>query len=150
MLDFIKENKLNQAYSFYLTTVDPNLSATVDALKNLSDYNEKLAESLYNDSEHSYKQVISITIILFIACLVLCILISLFTAKSIINPINSLRSIMNTAGKRDLTIAVPKQYHHEFGHMFNSFDQMISNLRQIINNVIQTSAKVKKLYKSYC
>ena len=27
--------------------------------------------------------------------------------------------------------------------MFNSFDQMISNLRQIINNVIQTSAKVK-------
>ncbi|ASI76130.1 methyl-accepting chemotaxis protein [Bacillus pacificus] len=143
MLDFIKENKLNQAYSFYLTTVDPNLSATVDALKNLSDYNEKLAESLYNDSEHSYKQVISITIILFIACLVLCILISLFTAKSIINPINSLRSIMNTAGKGDLTIAVPKQYHHEFGHMFNSFDQMISNLRQIINNVIQTSAKVK-------
>ncbi|WP_429722653.1 methyl-accepting chemotaxis protein [Bacillus pacificus] len=87
--------------------------------------------------------MISITIILFIACLVLCILISLFTAKSIINPINSLRSIMNTAGKGDLTIAVPKQYHHEFGHMFNSFDQMISNLRQIINNVIQTSAKVK-------
>ncbi|WP_376751134.1 methyl-accepting chemotaxis protein [Bacillus luti] len=143
MLDLIKENKLNQAYSFYLTTVEPNLSATVDALKKLSDYNEKLAESLYNDSEHSYKQVISVTIILFIACLVLCILISLFTAKSIINPINSLRNIMNTAGKGNLTVAVPKQYHHEFGHMFNSFDQMILNLQQIINNVIQTSAKVK-------
>lgn len=33
MLDFIKENKLNQAYSFYLTTVEHNLSATVGALK---------------------------------------------------------------------------------------------------------------------
>lgn len=66
MLDLIKENKLNQAYSFYLTTIDPNLSATVGALKNLSDYNEKLAESLYTDSEHSYKQVIRVTIILFI------------------------------------------------------------------------------------
>ncbi|MBE7120252.1 methyl-accepting chemotaxis protein [Bacillus cereus] len=143
MLDLIKQNKFNQAYSFYLTTVEPNLSATVGALKNLSDYNEQLAASVYKDSEHSYKQVINVTIILFIVCLVLCILISLFTAKSIINPINSLQSIMNKAGKGDLTITVPKQYHHEFGHMFNSFDQMISNLQQIINNVIQTSARVK-------
>nr|WP_303660176.1 HAMP domain-containing methyl-accepting chemotaxis protein [Bacillus cereus] len=143
MLDLIKQNKFNQAYSFYLTTVEPHLSATVDSLKNLSNYNEQLAESGYKDSEHSYKQVINVTIILFILCFALCILISLFTAKSIINPINSLQNIMSTAGKGDLTITVPKQYHHEFGHMFNSFDKMISNFQQIISNVIQTSEKVK-------
>ncbi len=109
MLDLIKQNKFNQAYSFYLTTVEPHLSATVGVLKNLSNYNEQLAESVYKDSKRSYKQVINVTIILFTLCFALCILISLFTAKSIINPINSLQNIMSTAGKGDLTITVPKQ-----------------------------------------
>lgn len=82
-------------------------------------------------------------IISIIICFALCLIVALFTTKSITTPLNNLVKVMKRAEDGDLTLYVNDTNKDEVAVLFNSFNQMIGNIKHLILKV-QTSAKQVK------
>ncbi len=74
--------------------------------------------------------------------LILSILIAVFVAKNISDPINKLKEAVEKAAQGDLTGEVVIGTHDEVGVLSRSFNSMTANMKQIISEIIGASEKV--------
>jgi len=91
----------------------------------------------YDDLNSSY---ISISYTILLSGLVIILLstfISLFMAKSLVNPINKLKSCIEIAGKGDLTIRSDINSKDEIGILSNSFNNMMDENKLLLDELVK-------------
>lgn len=86
--------------------------------------------------------VIQYVIIFVIIFAIIASLIGVFLTFSITKPINRIVSLMKKAEQGDLTVYTDEVGKHEIGQLGNSFNHMVSNIKEIIleNKKMSTSA----------
>ncbi|MGI6085147.1 MAG: methyl-accepting chemotaxis protein [Acetivibrionales bacterium] len=93
---------------------------------------------LYKESNSIRNFVIVFIIAVFILSLVLAWLIT----KSIIHPLKKLVSVMKKAEEGDLTLRVLDNNKDEVAMLFESFNQMLANIKLLVNKVRESAKQV--------
>lgn len=81
-------------------------------------------------------------LIAIITIIISCILSFIFT-KSIVKPISKLRRLMKMTEAGNLNVHFNSKYHDEIGQLGNSFNNMIKQIKNLIN-IVQTEEKNKR------
>jgi len=78
----------------------------------------------------------------FVSLIVTTTLILLFVRYIIIRPLNMVEEAIRKASEGNLVVSIPYKSKDEIGRLSNSFNQMIANLRGLIDKSHQTALKV--------
>lgn len=81
--------------------------------------------------------------IIAILTLVLAVIAALFFTASIAKPVGKLRSLMKKAEEGDLNVRFKSKYNDEIGQLGNSFNNMIEEIRKLIE-LVYTEQKSKR------
>lgn len=84
------------------------------------------------------------TLIIGVTCGIIAIVIGLYIARGIINPLNSIMKLMKKAEDGDLTVILDYKKLDEIGKLSSSFNIMIKKIKELIGEVSQVSNKVLK------
>ncbi|NKF08016.1 Cache 3/Cache 2 fusion domain-containing protein [Clostridium gasigenes] len=90
----------------------------------------------YNDLNSSSISILYTILFSGLIIFLLGTLIALFMAKSLVNPINKLKSCMEIAGKGDLTIRSDINSMDEIGILSNSFNNMMDENKRLLDDVV--------------
>lgn len=91
----------------------------------------------YDDLNSSSISIIYTILFIGIIIIVLGTFIALFMAKSLVNPINKLKSCMEIAGKGDLTIRSDIKSADEIGILSNSFNNMMDENKLLLDELVK-------------
>lgn len=90
----------------------------------------------YNDLNSSSISILYTILFSGLIIILLGTFIALFMAKSLVNPINKLKSCMEIAGKGDLTIRSDINSMDEIGILSNSFNNMMDENKRLLDDVV--------------
>lgn len=96
----------------------------------------------------STRPILYKTILVAVITIIAVIIITIFISKYITNIINKLKEGFNKAAGGDLTVTVNIKSKDEFGDLGSSFDQMISQIRELTKNVKASSVSVAETSES--
>jgi methyl-accepting chemotaxis protein len=84
------------------------------------------------------------TTILFVGLIIfiLAIIISVFIAISISNPLYKLEGLMKKAKEGNLDISINDSYKDEISNLTNNFNEMVVNIRRLVSKVNTSSSQV--------
>lgn len=128
LVDEIKDGEGNYEYKNQLVT-------TTDLA-----YDLKLINSV--DKSYILKEINYTTIfivIISLVCLVVAMILSYYMANKIVNPILNIVSLMKKAEEGDFTVQSNYNGKNEIGVLSNSFNIMTSNIRRLVENIINVS-----------
>lgn len=89
----------------------------------------------YSELTMSSKKVAGTIAIFSLLCLVLTFAIALVISKAISSPIKTMTKVMGEVEKGNLDVSVQVKEKDELGILAQSFNRMIENLREIVNEV---------------
>ncbi|SCX81726.1 cache domain-containing sensor histidine kinase [Alkaliphilus peptidifermentans] len=148
---FEEGNFLNQTYQDYITDASKNAYwTTIDEnpyllLRDTSTkFNISTITLVPLDIIMKNDQFIK-SIILWgcVISLIVCIVVALFLARNIANPINVLVKAMRDVEKGDLTVEVDFQRSDEIGVLGISFNRMVKRLRKLMSNIIEKQQRIR-------
>jgi len=84
------------------------------------------------------------TLIIGVVCGIIAVIIGLYIALSIVNPINSIVKLMKKAEEGDLTVILDYKKNDEIGNLSSSFNIMINKIKGLIGEVSEVSNAVLK------
>lgn len=84
------------------------------------------------------------TLIIGVACGIIAVIVGLYIALSIVNPINSIVRLMKKAEEGDLTVILDYKKNDEIGNLNNSFNIMINKIKVLIGDASEVSNAVLK------
>ncbi|MBU3134162.1 Cache 3/Cache 2 fusion domain-containing protein [Clostridium gasigenes] len=90
----------------------------------------------YNDLNSSSISILYTILFSGLIIFLLGTFIALFMAKSLVNPINKLKSCMEIAGRGDLTIRSDINSMDEIGILSNSFNNMMDENKRLLDDVV--------------
>lgn len=90
----------------------------------------------YNDLNSSSISILHTILFSGLIIILLGTFIALFMAKSLVNPINKLKSCMEIAGRGDLTIRSDINSMDEIGILSNSFNNMMDENKRLLDDVV--------------
>ncbi|MFX3673606.1 MAG: methyl-accepting chemotaxis protein [Paenisporosarcina sp.] len=130
------------AYKFYVDEIKQKRQT----LNEIGDEIGKIIIDSSNELNQTNKSFVTQATLIIVIVIVLSVVIfgvlGLFISRMIVNPIKSLQSLMKQAGDGDLTVQGVNQSKDEIGMLNQSFNQMTSTLRQILQQVTSTSEMV--------
>ncbi|HBE76712.1 MAG TPA: hypothetical protein DDW65_02860 [Firmicutes bacterium] len=77
----------------------------------------------------------NITIFIGLICLLLGVIVSIFIAKGISNPIRKLQRLMSQAEQGNFNLQMKLDHQDEIGQLTHSFNIMITKIKELINTV---------------
>lgn len=89
--------------------------------------------------------ILTWTIFTFAFIIILMIVMNILISSNIVRPIEKLSGLMQRAANKDLQIAVPTSNITEISSLYNSFDTMTQNIRQLMEDVIEEQNEKKKM-----
>lgn len=136
------EGRSQEAFSYFQTT-----KATIDrlntCLRDLADYNAKLAEEV--DRQNAKDAVLAertITITILIAAL-LSLALGLLLSRLIVNPLRAVLKEVEQVAQGNLAVQeIPFSSQDEVGQLGKAFNKMTVNLRGLIRQVSQTAEQL--------
>ncbi len=90
-------------------------------------------------------QVRNFTILIMLSCLVLITLASIWISLSISQPLHKLKETIGYVENGDLDVMVEIENDSEIGQLGRSFNKMLYNIRQLINEVYEVRLKKKEV-----
>jgi methyl-accepting chemotaxis protein len=142
VMSLAKEDKKADAYNLFSKNIK-NLRSEINKLaQELGDYNEGRADNLYklNDSNRKQASVIMLGITLF--AVGLCSLFGFLITRMITYPLKEIQTLMANAGTGNFTIKGTYQSKDEIGILSKSFNEMVNGLRDLVQQVTETSEHV--------
>lgn len=102
---------------------------------------------LVGDIPYSYlnresKAILTQIIIIAIGCFALALLFSIIIAKGVSTPLKKLSKCMKEASEGDLTVSITDKNKDEIAQLINSFSNMVSKIRSLIETVQQAGKNV--------
>ncbi|CAK1707108.1 methyl-accepting chemotaxis protein [Vibrio crassostreae] len=110
----------------------------------LSMYAEDTAKRLYHESMDSSHQALLMQAIIAIGSVFIALLIGLNIAKGIRKPSKLVQGALDQVANKDLSTMVQYQVNNEFGSVSDKVNLVISHLTQMIENMRQSSTRLKE------
>ncbi|CAK1831917.1 methyl-accepting chemotaxis protein [Vibrio crassostreae] len=110
----------------------------------LSMYAEDTAKRLYHESMDSSHQALLMQAIIAIGSVFIALLIGLNIAKGIRKPSKLVQGALDQVANKDLSTMVQYQANNEFGSVSDKVNLVISHLTQMIENMRQSSTRLKE------
>lgn len=131
-----------EAYSYYLKEIEPNMGKTIESIRELILYNNTAAEQLQKENINSVKNTIITFVIISFVGIIIIIFIGFIIKNVIKKPIVLLQKDMERVSAGDLTIRTSYKSENELGHIVQSFNSMLDNLQQLVGQVKVTAKEV--------
>ncbi|WP_170291950.1 methyl-accepting chemotaxis protein [Heliobacterium mobile] len=125
-----------------LLEVQPVWVRANDTMLKLIEYNANEAKEDAARSVETYQHGKVIIISFSVIATLLGIIVALWIAKLISDPIINLQSLMIKAGNGDLTVQAEVKSSDEIGQLMISFNQMIGNQIDVVKGVVHASGQV--------
>ncbi len=90
------------------------------------------------------KNILFLTIIVIIFCLIIGFILSMYTSSLLTKPINKLLSSMNRVKRGNFKEKVNFIYQDEIGKLGNEYNEMIDNIHELINRVYRLQLQEKE------
>ncbi|MFB5087558.1 methyl-accepting chemotaxis protein [Psychrobacillus sp. PGGUH221] len=142
MINFAMKNENTKAYDIYKREVGEKREAIDQTLMTLQQYNLEYAEEINKQNQDDIKQAIIMLCVILVASMVISVFVGLIVMKMIVRPTNELKELLSKAEAGDFTVHGSYRSKDELGVLTNSFNQMISGVRGIIQTVAETSQQV--------
>lgn len=147
-----EEGQEAAAYDAYVNEVGMIGAQIHNALSELSEYNQQVAEQLYVQSERDAGTAKTISILCTLLAVALFVGLGYAVSKVITGPLQSLRQRMILAEAGDLSVTGDYPYKDELGELNRSFNTMLDGLRGLIasvaDNALTVSASAEQLLAS--
>ena len=142
VIKLAEAGKSVEAGQHYIIVGMPLNDKLDDEFSGMLEYQNKQANSRYNEAVSSYNSARLFLGIIAGGIIVLSLCISFVITRSIINPIANLASQADLMAQGDLRATFTNNSRDEIGQLSNSFQTMSENLRSIIGQVSSTSTQV--------
>ncbi len=119
----------------YFQLINKNLTELI-ALEN------KLSKDQYNSAGNTYKMVLVVSIIVFLAAVLLPFGISMIMRSLILNPINMTVDVIECVAQGDLTKRIDVMSQDEIGEVAKHFNALTDKLHEAIMKVAKSSSDV--------
>ena len=94
--------------------------------------------------ENTYNMIYSVVVIIVVS-IILAVLIARLVTKSVYHPLFRLKNSVNALKEGDLTQTLTDPYNDEIAQLSHSFTEMVSSIRQIIQDAIGLGQRGQKL-----
>ncbi|PEE70703.1 methyl-accepting chemotaxis protein [Bacillus thuringiensis] len=131
-----------EAYAYYLKEVDPNMKKSIQAIRELIQFNNNNADQLQKNNTDSATNTMMLFISISIIAIAIVIFIGYIIKNAIKQPIVLLDRDMEGVSAGDLTIRTSYKSNNELGSIVKSFNNMLDNLQQLIGEVKNTTQEV--------
>ncbi len=131
-----------EAYAYYLKEVDPNMKKSIQAIRELIQFNNNNADQLQKNNTDSARNTMMLFVSISIIAIAIVIFIGYIIKKAINQPIVLLEKDMEGVSAGDLTIRTSYKSNNELGSIVTSFNSMLDNLQQLIGEVKITTQEV--------
>ncbi|MCT4606296.1 MAG: Cache 3/Cache 2 fusion domain-containing protein [Marinisporobacter sp.] len=96
-----------------------------------------IATAPYDDLKSSSMSILKTTLLIGILVSLICVLVSLFVASTLVEPLNKLKNYMESVSKGDLSVHSDITSKDEIGILSNSFNHMLSENKRLLQEVIE-------------
>ena len=127
-----------------LTESDANFAAMSKDLHELMDLETKLSKEQYSSAGTAFGTVLVISIIVFLAAVILPFGVSLVMKAIILNPITETVDVIETVARGDLTRRIEVSSGDEIGEMAVHFNAFADKLQAAITQVADSSNQVSQ------
>lgn len=131
-----------EAYAYYLKEVDPNMKKSIQAIRELIQFNNNNADQLQKNNTDSATNTMMLFISISIIAIAIVIFIGYIIKSAIKQPIVLLERDMEGVSAGDLTLRTSYKSNNELGSIVKSFNNMLDNLQQLIGEVKNTTQEV--------
>lgn len=137
---------------FQLENTRGMLAAEAAGVKRLFFYEVLPSTNWFTISTISYSEllkpaysILAWTVGTFASIILLTIVMNILISSNIVRPIEKLSRLMQRAANKDLQITVPTSNITEISSLYNSFDTMTRDIRQLMEDVIEEQNENKKM-----
>ncbi|QXM07122.1 Cache 3/Cache 2 fusion domain-containing protein [Crassaminicella indica] len=95
-----------------------------------------IATANYDDLKSSSIAILKTTLFIGILVSLICVIVSLFVANTLVKPINKLKDYMETVSKGDLTVYSDIKSKDEIGILSDSFNHMLNENKRLLQKII--------------
>ncbi|WP_459479675.1 methyl-accepting chemotaxis protein [Clostridium saccharoperbutylacetonicum] len=115
-----------------------------ESLVNLAEYNKEVADNFSKNGDDKYVQVRNVTVIIIIVLAIISIILSIVIIRGIVASLSNIKRELDELADRggDLTKEVKVKSKDEIAALANSLNNFLSNLRQIIKGVSESTENV--------
>ncbi|WP_333795753.1 methyl-accepting chemotaxis protein [Rheinheimera sp.] len=140
----LKEQRLTATASAQkmLTTAEQQTTDAVSALNQLLSKARSAAGEIQQAAESGVSNAVVVIFIVVLVSIVLAVGIALVTVRSITTPLAKVNEILGVVASGDLTKKLDDSASDEFGELARNCNQVISNLRQLIQGIISRSTQL--------
>ncbi|MES5865400.1 methyl-accepting chemotaxis protein [Bacillus cereus group sp. RP32] len=131
-----------EAYAYYLKEVDPNMKKSIQAIRELIQFNNNNADQLQKNNTDSATNTMKLFVSISIIAIAIVIFIGYIIKSAIKQPIVLLERDMEGVSAGNLTIRTSYKSNNELGSIVKSFNSMLDNLQQLIGQVKITTQEV--------
>lgn len=136
--------KLDESISLQKQEIEQLIDVQLSHFDELSMYAEDTATRLYHESMNSSQQALVMQGVIALTSVLIALLIGLNIAKGIRKPSKLLQGALDQVANKDLSAMVPYQVNNEFGSVSDKVNLVISHLTQMIENMRQSSTRLKE------
>lgn len=130
-------------YKYFMDKAAPHMENANNILADLSDYNDKSAKQLMDQTNYNFAASTKIVIAIAIAAIFLAVVIGLLVAWMIANPLKAVVTNIGEIASGNLTIEDVKVCSEdEIGELGKALNAMSANLRKLIKQVTESSESV--------
>jgi len=125
-----------------LTTAEQQTTDAVSALNQLLSKARSAAGEIQQEAQSGVSNAVVLIFIVVLVSIVLAVGIALLTVRSITTPLAKVNEILGVVASGDLTKKLDDSASDEFGELARNCNQVISNLRQLIQGIISRSTQL--------
>ena len=114
----------------------------LDSLNQLLSRARTVAGEIQAEAQSDVSGAITMIILVVLASIVFSFVIATWTVKSITSPLSKVNEILGVVASGDLTKRLDDSSHDEFGDLARNCNQVITNLRQLIQGIISRSTQL--------
>lgn len=107
-------------------------------LRDLADYNVKVAEKTKEESDAAYKSTVTMFVVIVGIAILLGIVISAIILKNIVNPLGLLKDFAERMKNSDFSQAINVTRKDEFGQTATALNEAQSNVGELIKEVLSS------------
>lgn len=115
-----------------------------ESLVNLAEYDKQIADNFSKQGDYTYKEVKNTSAIIILVLTIISIILSIIIIRGVVTSLNNIKRELDALAERggDLTKEVKVKSKDEIAALANSLNNFLSNLRQIIKGVSESTENV--------
>ncbi len=154
-LEMSDAGKGEQAYSMFLSEMEPITVSIYEKLRGLNTYNKALAENLVNSLNVNRRSALIVTAVSFLVTIFITLAVWMFIRASLVKPtIRAKKTLLDITkdieeGRGDLTKRIDVESNDEIGELVQGINSFIDKLQNIISDIHYVSQDLKENFSVF-